>query len=105
LLIAVLFAFVSPPPSGFSWGAGGSAYQTEGAWNVDGKGMSIWDAFAHKKGKIFLNDTGDFSCEGYHKVKVMHSTKTMENMSYLCRTAKHGMDQRNGLGYETCLVV
>ncbi|KAJ3593002.1 hypothetical protein NHX12_005340 [Muraenolepis orangiensis] len=56
-------------PTGFSWGAGGSAYQTEGAWNVDGKGMSIWDAFAHKQGKIFLNDTGDFSCEGYHKFK------------------------------------
>ena len=68
------------PPLGFSWGAGGSAYQTEGAWNVDGKGMSIWDAFAHKKGKIFLNDTGDFSCEGYHKVKVMHSTKTIDNI-------------------------
>ncbi|KAG7283729.1 hypothetical protein CRUP_034353 [Coryphaenoides rupestris] len=56
-------------PTGFSWGAGGSAYQTEGAWNVDGKGMSIWDAFAHKQGRVFLNDTGDSSCEGYHKFK------------------------------------
>uniref|UniRef100_A0A8C5DR26 Cytosolic beta-glucosidase n=1 Tax=Gouania willdenowi TaxID=441366 RepID=A0A8C5DR26_GOUWI len=56
-------------PSGFSWGAGSSAYQTEGAWNIDGKGMSIWDAFARKKGKILSNDTGDFSCEGYKKVK------------------------------------
>lgn len=56
-------------PTGFSWGAGSSAYQTEGAWNIDGKGMSIWDAFAHKKGKIFSNDTGDSSCEGYYKFK------------------------------------
>uniref|UniRef100_A0A8C2ZB03 Cytosolic beta-glucosidase n=1 Tax=Cyclopterus lumpus TaxID=8103 RepID=A0A8C2ZB03_CYCLU len=56
-------------PTGFSWGAGSSAYQTEGAWNVDGKGMSIWDAFAHKKGKIYSNDTGDSSCDGYHKFK------------------------------------
>ncbi|KAA8579361.1 hypothetical protein FQN60_010701 [Etheostoma spectabile] len=55
--------------SGFSWGVGTSAYQTEGAWNVDGKGMSIWDAFAHKKGKIVANDTGDASCEGYYKFK------------------------------------
>lgn len=75
MAIAVIFACISSPPTGFSWGAGGSAYQTEGAWNVDGKGMSIWDAFAHKQGKIFLNDTGDFSCEGYHKVKVINQNQ------------------------------
>ncbi|KAL2093265.1 hypothetical protein ACEWY4_010577 [Coilia grayii] len=56
-------------PSGFSWGAGGSAYQTEGAWDKDGKGLSIWDVFSHKKGKIFLNDTGDSSCESYYKFR------------------------------------
>ncbi|XP_034735345.1 lactase-like b isoform X1 [Etheostoma cragini] len=55
--------------AGFSWGAGSSAYQTEGAWDKDGKGLSIWDVFSHKKGKIQQNDTGDSSCEGYHKVK------------------------------------
>uniref|UniRef100_A0A3B3VMZ3 Cytosolic beta-glucosidase n=1 Tax=Poecilia latipinna TaxID=48699 RepID=A0A3B3VMZ3_9TELE len=53
----------------FSWGAGGSAYQTEGAWDKDGKGLSIWDVFSHKKGKIQLNDTGDSSCESYYKIK------------------------------------
>uniref|UniRef100_A0A8B9L8P7 Cytosolic beta-glucosidase n=1 Tax=Astyanax mexicanus TaxID=7994 RepID=A0A8B9L8P7_ASTMX len=56
-------------PTGFSWGAGSSAYQTEGAWDRDGKGMSIWDVFAHRKGKVFLNETGDAACEGYYKVK------------------------------------
>ncbi|XP_053479026.1 lactase-like b [Ictalurus furcatus] len=56
-------------PAGFSWGAGSSAYQTEGAWDKDGKGLSIWDVFCHNKGKIFFNDTGDSSCEGYYKVK------------------------------------
>ncbi|KAM9825598.1 lactase-like protein isoform 3-T3 [Syngnathus typhle] len=56
-------------PTGFTWGAGSSAYQTEGAWNVDGKGMSIWDAFSHKKGKIFQNQTGDSSCNGFYKFK------------------------------------
>ncbi|KAK2842328.1 hypothetical protein Q5P01_012528 [Channa striata] len=56
-------------PAGFSWGAGSSAYQTEGAWDKDGKGLSIWDVFSHKKGKIQQNDTGDSSCEGYYKIK------------------------------------
>ncbi|XP_077600608.1 lactase-like protein isoform X2 [Stigmatopora nigra] len=56
-------------PAGFSWGAGSSAYQTEGAWNKDGKGLSIWDVFSHKRGRILQNDTGDSSCEGYSKIK------------------------------------
>ncbi|XP_054588997.1 lactase-like protein isoform X2 [Nothobranchius furzeri] len=56
-------------PAGFSWGAGGSAYQTEGAWDQDGKGLSIWDVFSHRKGKIQQNETGDSSCEGYYKFK------------------------------------
>uniref|UniRef100_A0A667YFN3 Cytosolic beta-glucosidase n=1 Tax=Myripristis murdjan TaxID=586833 RepID=A0A667YFN3_9TELE len=56
-------------PAGFSWGAGSSAYQTEGAWDKDGKGLSIWDVFTHKKGKVQRNETGDSSCEGYYKIK------------------------------------
>ncbi|KAM9181959.1 lactase-like protein [Mergus octosetaceus] len=56
-------------PPGFSWGIGSSAYQTEGAWDVDGKGPSIWDAFTHTKGKVFRNETGDSACDGYYKVQ------------------------------------
>uniref|UniRef100_F7EC27 Cytosolic beta-glucosidase n=1 Tax=Ornithorhynchus anatinus TaxID=9258 RepID=F7EC27_ORNAN len=53
---------------GFSWGVGSSAYQTEGAWDQDGKGPSIWDIFTHK-GKSFRNQTADSSCESYYKFK------------------------------------
>ncbi|KAM4749565.1 lactase-like protein isoform 2-T3 [Rhinophrynus dorsalis] len=56
-------------PSSFTWGVGTSAYQTEGAWDSDGKGKSIWDAFTHRKGKVFMNQTADSSCNGYYKVK------------------------------------
>lgn len=34
-------------PSGFLWGTGTSAFQTEGSWDVEGKGPSVWDHFVH----------------------------------------------------------
>lgn len=51
----------------FYWGISSSAYQTEGAHNLDGKGPSIWDEFSKKRNKIFNNQNGDNSCDFYHR--------------------------------------
>jgi beta-glucosidase len=56
-------------PKDFLWGAATAAYQIEGAWNVDGKGESIWDHFAHTVGKVKGADTGDVACDSYHRYK------------------------------------
>ncbi len=50
---------------GFHWGVSTAAYQIEGAHDLDGKGMSIWDAFSKKKKKIFNADHGDMACDFY----------------------------------------
>ena len=55
-------------PKDFVWGTGTSAYQVEGAWNVDGKGESIWDRFSHTPGKVKNGDTGDVACDHYNRV-------------------------------------
>ena len=63
-------------PKDFIFGAATSAYQIEGAHLEDGKGMSIWDEFSHKKGKIKNNENGDVACDHYKRyhedVKIMN---------------------------------
>lgn len=54
-------------PPDFLWGAATSAYQIEGAWKEDGKGLSIWDTFVHQPGRIWQNQHGDVACDHYHR--------------------------------------
>ncbi len=53
----------------FAWGAATSSYQIEGATNIDGKGMHLWDVFVKEKGKIYNGHTGDVACDHYHRYK------------------------------------
>ena len=55
-------------PPGFLWGAATAAYQVEGAVAEDGRGLSIWDRFAHTPGKVKNGDNGDVACDSYHRL-------------------------------------
>ncbi len=54
-------------PQGFYWGVSTAAYQVEGAWNVDGKGESVWDRYTHRPGMILAAGTGDVACDFYNR--------------------------------------
>uniref|UniRef100_A0AAV2JUK6 Beta-glucosidase n=1 Tax=Knipowitschia caucasica TaxID=637954 RepID=A0AAV2JUK6_KNICA len=49
------------------WSTATASYQIEGAWRADGKGLSIWDTFAHTPLRVSDDDTGDVACDSYHR--------------------------------------
>ena len=49
----------------FAWGVSTAAYQIEGAHLKHGKGMSIWDEFTQKKGRIHNNENANIACDYY----------------------------------------
>lgn len=53
----------------FMWGTATASYQIEGAWNEDGRGLSVWDVFSHTEGKTYENHNGDVACDHYHRFK------------------------------------
>uniref|UniRef100_A0A8C8R6R6 Lactase n=1 Tax=Pelusios castaneus TaxID=367368 RepID=A0A8C8R6R6_9SAUR len=56
-------------PKNFSWSVATAAYQIEGAWRADGKGLSIWDQFSHTPLKISNDENADVTCDSYHKLE------------------------------------
>jgi len=56
-------------PKNFIWGIGNGAYQSEGAWNEDGRGETIWDRFCHIPGNVIDGASGDVTSDFYHRYK------------------------------------
>uniref|UniRef100_A0A9J8BYU3 Lactase n=1 Tax=Cyprinus carpio carpio TaxID=630221 RepID=A0A9J8BYU3_CYPCA len=70
-------------PEGFMWSTASASYQIEGAWRADGKGLSIWDKFAHTPEKISQDDNGDIACDSYNKIaEDINSLKTLRVRHY-----------------------
>lgn len=51
----------------FLWGSATSAYQCEGGWNADDKGISNWDDFCHSEKNNINCVTGDVASDFYHR--------------------------------------
>lgn len=68
---------LKPFPEGFLWGASTSAYQVEGAWNEDGKGMSVQDIPDEKKQK---EGVADFKAASDHYHRYQEDVKLFSEM-------------------------
>ncbi|MGL5721023.1 MAG: GH1 family beta-glucosidase [Brevinema sp.] len=93
-------------PKDFLWGAASASYQVEGAWNEDGKGLSIWDEYVRIPGKTFEGTTGDVAVDHYHRYKEdVRLMKEMGLKSYRfsiswARVLPNGVGEVNEKGVE-----
>jgi beta-glucosidase len=55
-------------PADFRWGVATSAYQIEGAYAEDGRGVSIWDTYCRTPGMVEGGENGDVACDHYHRM-------------------------------------
>ena len=53
----------------FKWGVATAAFQTEGACNTHGKGISIWDTFTAKEGNVKNGHNAETACDFYNSYK------------------------------------
>ena len=91
-------------PPDFLWGAATAAYQVEGGWDEDGKGVNIWDVFTREDGRIKDGSSGDVACDSYHKYQ--EDVQLLANLglnSYRfsiswARILPNGVGERNPLG-------
>lgn len=54
-------------PADFLWGAATSAFQIEGSLDVDGRGPSVWDAFAAQPGAVEGGGDASRACDSYRR--------------------------------------
>ena len=90
----------------FKWGVATSAFQIEGAHDLDGKSASIWDTFSHEKGKIKTGENGDVACDFYHSYEQDLDLLKSLNMSVFrfsiawCRVLPNGTGEPNQKGID-----
>ena len=54
-------------PDDFAWGVATSAFQIEGAHDIDGRGTSIWDTYDEQPGFIEDGSNAHVACDHYHR--------------------------------------
>ena len=92
--------------SSFHWGAATSAFQTEGAYLTEGKGLSIWDVFSDLPGKIRGGDHARTACDFYNRYVhdlILLSYLNIKNFRFSLswpRILPHGTGPRNSKGID-----
>lgn len=81
-------------PQDFLFGVASAAYQIEGAWNIDGKGASIWDEFTHSyPEKIVDRQNGDTASNSYEYF--LDDIEAVKHLNVCARFYRYFMNSRH----------
>jgi beta-glucosidase len=72
----------------FLWGAASAAYQVEGAWQADGKGLSNWDIYTNvyraTEPIIGRHETGNVAINAYDRAQYLEDIALMRALGINC---------------------
>ncbi|NBC82336.1 MAG: beta-glucosidase [Bacteroidetes bacterium] len=90
----------------FKWGVATAAYQTEGAWDAEGKGPSIWDTFTQQPRNVKDGTNGNIASDFYNRY--VEDIKLLASLNFpifrfslsWSRIIPSGIGQRNQKGID-----
>jgi beta-glucosidase len=70
----------TPFPKGFLWGAATAAYQVEGGWQADGKGLSVWDVYANRDRMAENGETANVALNMYDRAQYLEDIALLRDL-------------------------
>ncbi len=70
----------SPFPPDFLWGAATAAYQVEGGWQADGKGLSVWDVYTNTDRMAAGGETANVALNMYDRAQYLDDIALLKGL-------------------------
>jgi beta-glucosidase len=70
----------TPFPADFLWGAATAAYQVEGGWQADGKGLSVWDVYTNADRMAVGGETGNVALNMYDRAQYLQDIALLKDL-------------------------
>jgi beta-glucosidase/6-phospho-beta-glucosidase/beta-galactosidase len=70
----------TPFPKGFLWGTATAAYQVEGGWQADGKGLSVWDVYTNTDRMAANGETANVALNMYDRAQTLQDIALLKGL-------------------------
>lgn len=70
----------TPFPPRFLWGAATAAYQVEGGWQADGKGLSVWDVYTNTDRMAAGGTTANVALNMYDRAQMRRDVALLKEL-------------------------